>query len=102
LIVYPNTSNDAFPTVVLEAWSQHVPVVAAEIGPLPSIINNLVDGFLCAPTDPEALAEELASISLAPLKTLNKVANTAAVRTKQSFTWEKQAQTVEAFVRAIL
>lgn len=97
LIVYPNTSNDAFPTVLLEAWSQHVPVIVADIGPLPFIVNDLADGYLCRPSDPAALADMLTRIAATPEKSLEDVARTAGLRTRDSFTWERQAAKAASF-----
>jgi glycosyltransferase involved in cell wall biosynthesis len=56
LVAYPSTANDAFPTVFLDAWAQGVPVVAAAIGAIPSLIEDGRTGLLVAPGRPGALA----------------------------------------------
>ncbi len=59
LVLYPTTANDAFPTVMLEAWAQGVAVIAAASGPLPSLVDDGVTGLLVAPNNANALAQAL-------------------------------------------
>ena len=63
LVVYPTSANDAFPTVMLEAWARQVPVVAAKIGPLPSLVHSGKDGYLVRPHDSKALAQKLHDVA---------------------------------------
>ncbi len=62
LVAYPTSPNDAFPTVFLEAWRQGTPIIAAAIGPIPSLITNLETGLLVVPNNPPALADALQAI----------------------------------------
>jgi glycosyltransferase involved in cell wall biosynthesis len=101
LITYPTTANDAFPTVMLEAWAKGVPVVAAAIGPIPSLITDQQDGYLVAPHQPALLAETLQRIVADPVQRA-KVADTALRRTRTAYTWERQADTVAAIAEDIL
>jgi glycosyltransferase involved in cell wall biosynthesis len=101
LVAYPTSANDAFPTVLLEAWAKGVPVVAAAIGPLPSLVNDGVDGFLAAPGDPAALAQRLHAVLTGPKELLSTVAANAAVRTREHYTWERQAKAVAQIAREI-
>lgn len=59
LIAYPTTNNDAFPTVLLEAWANRTPVVSADIGALRTLVRHGVDGYLVPPASPGALADAL-------------------------------------------
>lgn len=59
LVVCPVSANDAFPTVLLDAWAQGVPVVAAAIGPIPSLVDDGRTGLLVAPRDATALTAAL-------------------------------------------
>ncbi len=61
-ICYPTTAQDAFPTVILEAWARRTPVIAAEIGAIPHIINAGEDGLLAVPHNPDALAIVIATV----------------------------------------
>lgn len=102
LVMYPTTANDAFPTVMLEAWANGVPVIASAIGPIPSLINHGTDGYLVTPSDPKALAKMLHTVAQSPTAQRQKIATAALERTRNSYTWEKQADTVEQIVGEIL
>ncbi len=91
LIVYPTTANDAFPTVILEAWARAVPVVAARIGALPALIDDGTDGYLAKPGDPAALADVLHHVAASSPAERAKTAATAARRLRERYTWERQA-----------
>jgi glycosyltransferase involved in cell wall biosynthesis len=102
LIMYPTTDNDAFPTVMLEAWSRSTPVIAAATGPLPSLITDGIDGLLCTARNPEALAAAFKRIMSMSKAERGRIASNAAHRTSQNYTWEKQALTVREHIEAIL
>ena len=51
------TLKDALPTVLIEALAADRPVVASDVGGVPEIIENGVNGLLVAPGDPSKLAE---------------------------------------------
>lgn len=102
LVMYPTTANDAFPTVMLEAWANGVPVISSAIGPIPSLINHGMDGYLVAPSDPKALAKMLHTVSVSPAAQRQKIATAALDRTRTSYTWEKQADAVERIVGEVL
>ncbi len=99
LVVYPTSANDAFPTVMLEAWARSVPVVAAKIGPLPSLVHDGHDGYLVRPHDASALGRKLHDIAASTLAARTSVAKNAAERTRQHHTWEIQADKVAALVK---
>ena len=58
-IIYPKTSNDALPTVLLEAWAYSLPVIGSNIQPISKIIKNKVDGLLVSPNSPDKLAPSI-------------------------------------------
>jgi glycosyltransferase involved in cell wall biosynthesis len=51
--------SDGLPTVVVEAMSCGLPVVATAVGGTPEAVRDGVDGLLVAPRDPDALAHAL-------------------------------------------
>ncbi len=63
LVACPVTANDAFPTVLLDAWAQGVPVVATAIGPIPSLVDDGRTGLLVPAGDSSALAAALHRIA---------------------------------------
>ena len=94
MIMYPVTENDAFPTVMLEAWAQSVPVVSARIGSIATLIHDGEDGYLCVPKQPRALADKLHQVVQLSPTSRAKVARAATARTKDHYTWEQQARLV--------
>ncbi len=102
MVVYPVTENDAFPTVMLEAWAQSVPVVAARLGCIATLVHDGEDGYLCAPKAPAELAEKLHQLTLAPTEARTKVARAAAKLVADRYTWERQAKLVSSEVGKLL
>jgi glycosyltransferase involved in cell wall biosynthesis len=51
------TLKDALPTVLIEALAAERPIVASDVGGVPEIIENGVNGLLVAPGNPSKLAE---------------------------------------------
>lgn len=102
LVMYPTTANDAFPTVMLEAWARGVPVVAASIGALPSLIVDQQDGFLVKAHDPISLADVLHHVTEMDQAERARIADAAARRTRQAYTWERQARDFARMVSDLL
>lgn len=101
LVVYPTSANDAFPTVMLEAWARGVPVVAAKIGPLPSLVHDGRDGYLVSPHDVQALSRKLHDVAHSSSLERTGVAQTAAERTRRHHTWEIQADKIARLVEEL-
>ena len=99
LIAYPTTLNDAFPTVLLEAWAACVPVVAADIGALSTLVRHGVDGFLVPPLQPQALANTLAQVMGNPSSAVACGEN--GRKRMEHLTWESQAIEFEQLVNSI-
>jgi glycosyltransferase involved in cell wall biosynthesis len=56
LFVLPSL-GDALPTVLIEALAAEKPIVATQVGGIPEIIENNVNGLLVPPADSKGLAE---------------------------------------------
>lgn len=54
--------HEPFGIVILEAWASRLPVVASEVGGIPSFVENGTDGLLAPAGDITAFAQHLADI----------------------------------------
>lgn len=59
----PLGNVDGLPTVLLEAMAEGKPTVATEIGGIPLVIDNEMNGILCSPGDPDALSQAIARVT---------------------------------------
>jgi len=89
LVAYPTTANDAFPTVFVEAWAEGLPIIAAAIGPIPSLISHGKTGILVKPNDPAALASAIIKFFEEPSRIAEMGAEGRALVADQ-YTWPKQ------------
>ena len=97
IIVYPTTENDAFPTVILEAWACGTPVVAANIGALQSLIKNYETGVLAEPSKPKSLAKIVNNL-IHDTDLQKHVSVTAQETVVANFSWEQSVnQTAKLF-----
>ncbi len=101
VVLYPTTANDAFPTVMLEAWAQGVAVIAAARGPLPSLVDDGVTGLLVAPGNPNALAQALRGALNDPAKLL-ALGEAGRHLVAREYTWPRQVERTLALLRAVV
>jgi glycosyltransferase involved in cell wall biosynthesis len=101
VVLYPTTANDAFPTVMLEAWAQGVAVIAAAAGPLPSLVEDGVTGLLVEPGSPIALAKVLrrALDDPALLLTFGEAGRQLVIR---EYTWPHQVTRTLSVLEALI
>lgn len=71
LSIIPSLWPDTFPTVAFESCAYHTPVIATNIGGLPEIIKNDINGILCSPENKESIKQAIIDIYNHPEK-LNK------------------------------
>lgn len=59
IIVVPSICYDNSPMVIYESFSHATPVVGSNIGGIPELVNDGVNGLLFKPEDPEDLKDKL-------------------------------------------
>jgi colanic acid/amylovoran biosynthesis glycosyltransferase len=92
--------DEGLPTVVLEAMSCAVPVVATDCGGVSEAITDGEEGFIVPPRDPHALADALMRLWREP--DLRERMGEAGRRTATShFTLERQLREFHAFYREV-
>ena len=55
--------TEGTPMALLEAMAEGLPIVATEVGGVPAIISNMVNGILVPPSDPVRLADAMRSVA---------------------------------------
>ncbi len=86
LLVLPSRT-DSFGIVFLEAWCNHVPVIGADAGGIPDVINDGVDGLLVPFDDPRTLADAI-QIVLKDTALAARYAAAGYEKVLQSYTWD--------------
>ena len=85
--IFINTTNfDNMPVSVMEAMALGLPVISTNVGGLPYLIENEVDGILVNPNNPKAFVKAIEDLCVKPIKVLEITEN---ARTKiEGFDWE--------------
>lgn len=79
------------PKVLLEAQARSLPVVSTSVGGVPTVISDGSNGFLCEPSDSEALARVIIKVIELPLENLRSTVEQGLVVAKE-YTKENQKQ----------
>lgn len=89
LVLCPTSANDAFPTVMLEAWASGVPVIASAIGPITSLVDDGETGLLVPAGQPAEIAAAVRRIVTEP-GLGDRLAAGGARRIATGYTWERR------------
>ncbi|MGE5357850.1 MAG: glycosyltransferase family 4 protein [Bacteroidales bacterium] len=66
IALIPSVCADGYPLAAVEALCLGVPVIASDVGGLPQLVRDGVDGLLFPPGDARALADALVSLARDP------------------------------------
>lgn len=100
LLVLPSLT-EGLPNVVLEAFACAKPVVATEVGGVPEIVENGVNGFLVPPASPGLLADAMMKcIASSALRSSLGQSGYKTIRSR--FTYDEQTGKLEAIYNEIL
>jgi len=91
---------DNQPNSVLEAWASGVPVVSTNVGGVPDLIADRVDGLLTPPGDAESMAAAMRSVLAAPA--LAQRLAMAGLASAQRYSWQRVAPLLAAQYRRAL
>ncbi|MHA4871541.1 glycosyltransferase [Duganella sp. PWIR1] len=91
---------DNQPNSVLEAWASCVPVVSTNVGGVPDLIADRVDGLLTPAGDAESMAAAMRSLLAAPAE--GQRLATAGLASAQRYSWQRVAPLLAAQYRRAL
>ncbi len=83
----------------LEAMAASLPIVASNVGGLPTLVRDGENGILCPPQKPRALAAAIDNLLASDLAEMGAISHT---RTITDFTWQKTASATLDAYRKIL
>jgi len=93
--------TEGLPNVVLEAFAYAKPVIATNVGGVPEIVEDGVNGILVYPERSDLLAEALKSFLVAPEKR-RMMGEAGYQKVKSEFSFESQTQKLEAIYNEVL
>jgi len=80
--------TEALGVVLLEAMASGCPVIGSNVGGIPDIIVDEVNGFLVPEQDPQHLAEKIVQL-LSDTDLQEKFQKNGLIRVREKFSWEK-------------
>ncbi|WP_202424258.1 glycosyltransferase [Duganella levis] len=99
LVLNPSLA-DNMPISVLEAWASSVPVVSTNVGGVPDLIHDNVDGLLVPPGDPHIMARTM--LVLLKDHGMARRMAMAGLHAAQRFSWHRVAPLLFAQYRRVL
>jgi glycosyltransferase involved in cell wall biosynthesis len=98
--VMPSRS-DAFGIAFLEAWAARKPVIGANIGATPEIIQNEVNGLLVEFDNSHDISEKVVKL-LKNKKLRNNLGTRGMQKVYQNYTWEKVVESTHLIYQEII
>jgi len=100
IVVIPSICPENFPFVCTEAMSAGRPVIGTNLGGIPEIIDDGVNGYLVEPNNPEQIAEKVVKL-FSEEKLLTELGRNARKRAEQ-FSIEKHAANLEKIYEEVM
>jgi glycosyltransferase involved in cell wall biosynthesis len=100
IVVVPSIVAEAFPLVALEAMSAGRPVIGTNVGGIPEIIDDKVNGYLVEPENPAQIAEKVVTL-FSEEKLLSELGRNARKKA-QEFSLEKHVENLEQFYEEVI
>jgi glycosyltransferase involved in cell wall biosynthesis len=93
--------DEGLPMALLEAQAACIPVVATEVGAVPSVVRNGVTGLLVPPGDADALAQALVRI-LSDSRAASRMAEKGRERVRERFSSHTMAEKYHSLYEDIM
>jgi len=85
--------HENMPTSLLEAMACKLPSIATNVGGIPEIIQNGINGFIINPNDTKELIDKIEYI-FDNQDEINKIGTKARKQIEEKFTWEKNIKKI--------
>lgn len=87
------------PLKIFEYMAAGLPVVAPRVARIPALVEHERDGYLYDPAQPAALADALARLSDAGLRT--RLGEAARARAVREYSWQAHCEALDAAIRRV-
>ena len=95
------TRFDAFPYVIIEAMSVGTPVIASDVGGIPELIRNGIEGYLIPKEEPERLAFAIMELT-SDNELRNSMSKAAFTRFLQNFEISRAIQNQADYLEGLI
>ncbi len=99
LFVLPSLT-EGLPNVILEAFACAKPVVATNVGGVPEIVEDKINGFLVPPQHPDLLSKVMVEL-ISDQEQRSSFGMAGYSKVKQTFTFESQTKKLEAIYHEV-
>lgn len=101
IFVMPSIDREGLPKALIEAMAQGVAPICSNVGGMPEIVRNGIDGIVVPPSDPESLAKAILTLST-DIESRKKFGESSKERIRKDFSIEKTVQAVFALVSSLI
>ncbi len=101
IFVMPSIDREGLPKALLEAMAQGVAPICTNVGGMPEIVRNGIDGIVVPPSDPESLAKAILTLAT-DSESRKRFGESSKERVKKDFSIEKTVQSVFALIESLL
>lgn len=101
IFVMPSIDREGLPKALIEAMAQGVAPICTNVGGMPEIVRNGIDGIVVPPSDPESISKAILTLST-DVESRNRFGASSKERVKRDFSIEKTAQSVFALLESLL
>jgi glycosyltransferase involved in cell wall biosynthesis len=95
------SANEGTPVSAIEALAGGRPVVATDVGGVPDVVRDGIDGFLVEPGDVDAMADRLARLA-ADADLRRRMGEAGADSVRERYAVERLLEDVDALYRRLL
>jgi glycosyltransferase involved in cell wall biosynthesis len=101
IFVMPSIDREGLPKALLEAMAQGVAPICTNVGGMPEIVRDGIDGIVVPPSDPESLSKAILTLAT-DSEGRKRFGESSKDRVKRDFSIEKTVQSVFALCESLL